>query len=145
MEIKGPIATHEQFDLLKDYLVTRHLEGGMADMDFARYQMMVEDCASETEIIEYRKPDKTLIAAILIDRLNDGHSLVYSFFAPGESKRSLGKLMILDQIHRCQALGHIYLYLGYWVPGSPKMHYKSYFKPCEILTHRGWSPLSEET
>lgn len=144
-EVKGPIATYEQYDLLKEYLLTRHLEGGMADMDFDRYQMMVEDCATETEIIEYRTPDKTLIAAILIDRLNDGHSLVYSFFAPNQSKRSLGKLMILDQIQRCKALEHNYLYLGYWVPGSQKMHYKSTFKPCEILTHRGWVPLVEDT
>jgi len=144
MEVKQAIATHEQYDLLKDYLLTRHLEGGMADMDFDRYQMMVEDCASETEIIEYRTSNKTLIAAILIDRLNDGYSLVYSFFATTQSKRSLGKLMILDQIQRCKELDHIYLYLGYWVPGSQKMHYKSRFKPCEVLTHNGWAPLLED-
>lgn len=142
-EVKGPVATREQFDLLKAYLENRHLEGGMADMDFVRYEMMVEDCAAETEIVEYRNADRALIAAILIDRLNDGHSLVYSFFAPQEAKRSLGKLMILDQIKQCKDLDHPYLYLGYWVPGSSKMQYKSDFKPCEILTHAGWSPQSD--
>lgn len=140
-EVKGPIATREQFDLLKLYLTTRHEAGGMADMDFYRYEMMVEDCATETEIVEYRNDDGILKAAILIDRLTDGQSLVYSFFDPNESKRSLGLLMILDQIKRCAADGLPYLYLGYWVPQSPKMQYKSDFTPCEVLTHRGWALL----
>ncbi len=145
LEAKGPIATREQFDLLKLYLTKRHEKGGMADMDFSRYEMMVEDCAAETEILEYRTENGALIAAILIDKLTDGHSLVYSFFDPAEEKRSLGLLMILDQIKHCASLGHPYLYLGYWVPESPKMQYKSAFKPCEVLTHKGWLPLEDKT
>lgn len=143
-EIKGPIATREQFDLLKLYLTTRHEKGGMADMDFARYEMMVEDCATETEIVEYRSSDGKLVAGILIDRLTDGHSLVYSFFDSREEKRSLGLLMILDQIAFCEANNDPYLYLGYWVPDSQKMQYKSDFKPCEVLTHRGWAILENK-
>jgi arginine-tRNA-protein transferase len=137
------LATREQFDLLKRYLTTRHIKGGMADMDFDRYEMMVEDCASETEIIEYRSNDKTLVAAILIDRLTDGHSLVYSFFDPDLNKRSLGNLMILDEIERCHLFGLPFLYLGYWVPGSPKMDYKAGFQPSEVLSHRGWISMSD--
>jgi len=113
----------------------------MTDMDFIRYEMMVEECASETEIVEYRNEDGALIACMLIDRLNDGLSLVYSFFEPDESGRSLGNFMIVDQISRCHEEELPFLYLGYWVPGSPKMHYKSRFKPAEILGHRGWTPL----
>ncbi len=143
-EIRGPIATREQFDLLKLYLTSRHEKGGMADMDFARYEMMVEDCATETEIVEYRNSEGKLVAGILIDRLTDGHSLVYSFFDPNEEKRSLGLLMILDQIAFCEANNDPYLYLGYWVPDSQKMQYKSDFKPCEVLTHRGWAMLENK-
>jgi arginine-tRNA-protein transferase len=142
-EVVPAIATQEQFDLLKEYLVTRHTSGGMADMDFMRYEMMVEECSAETEIVEYRLPDGVLIAAMLIDRLSDGLSLVYSFFSPEEQKRSLGNLMILDQIKRCANQDLPYLYLGYWVPDSPKMDYKSRFRPCETLTHRGWAELGE--
>lgn len=137
------IATQEQFELLKDYLLTRHTSGGMADMDFLRYEMMVEECSAETEIVEYHLPGGSLIAAMLIDRLNDGLSLVYSFFSPEEQKRSLGNLMILDQIKRCADQNLPYLYLGYWVPDSPKMDYKARFRPCETLTHRGWAVLGE--
>jgi len=139
----GAIATPEQFDLLQRYLNHRHPDGGMVEMDFQRYEMMVEDCATETEIVEYRTQDGTLIACVLADRLMDGLSLVYSFFDPEHSKRSLGNYMILDQIKRCAAERSPYLYLGYWVPDSPKMQYKSRFRPCETLGHRGWHKLSE--
>ncbi len=135
------IATQEQFDLLQTYLDSRHAGGGMNLMDFIRYEMMVEECASETEIVEYRDAENHLIACMLVDRLDDGLSLVYSFFDPVESQRSLGNYMILTQIQRCRDKGQPYLYLGYWVPDSPKMHYKSRFKPCEVLGHAGWRPL----
>lgn len=138
------VATQEQFGLLSDYLASRHPGGGMTDMDFMRYEMMVEECASETEIMEYRNGTGELIACMLIDRLTDGLSLVYSFFAAEERDRSLGNFMILDQIAFCRAEGLPYLYLGYWVPGSPKMDYKARFQPSEVLGHRGWMPLESK-
>jgi arginine-tRNA-protein transferase len=135
------IATREQYALLQRYLQFRHAGGGMTDMDFTRYEMMVEECASETEIVEYRKADNTLLACMLIDRLSDGLSLVYSFFEPEHTARSLGNFMIIDQILRTAKEGLDHLYLGYWVPGSPKMDYKARFQPAEILGFRGWTPL----
>ncbi|MEM7729657.1 MAG: arginyltransferase [Pseudomonadota bacterium] len=141
IELAPAVATDEQFALLGRYLAFRHPGGGMTDMDMSRYEMMVEECASETEIVEYRNVDGRLIACMLIDRLNDGLSLVYSFFDPDQQKRSLGNFMILDQIFRARNEGLPYLYLGYWVPGSPKMDYKIRFQPSEILGHRGWMPL----
>ena len=138
---KYAVATHEQFDLLQRYLNARHSGGGMTDMDFARYEMMAEECASETSITEFRTPDGTLIAAMLVDQLTDGMSLVYSFFDPEHSDRSLGNLMILKHISMCIAENFEYLYLGYWVPDSPKMSYKARFRPCETLTHIGWKLL----
>jgi len=135
-------ATDEQFDLLQRYLHSRHAGGGMTSMDFDRYAMMVEECASETDITEFRDADGKLIAAMLVDRLIDGMSLVYSFFDPEQTDRSLGNFMILTHIQMCQAEELPYMYLGYWVPDSPKMAYKSRFQPCEILTHAGWNPLN---
>jgi arginine-tRNA-protein transferase len=141
VDLAPAVATREQFELLKRYLGFRHPGGGMTDMDMSRYEMMVEECASETEIVEYRLPDETLIACMLIDRLNDGLSLVYSFFDPDLTARSLGIFLILDQIRRAKLEAVPYLYLGYWVPGSPKMDYKARFQPAEVLGHRGWMPL----
>ena len=139
------IATPEQFKLLHHYLIARHNGGGMSEMDFTRYEMMVEECAAETEIIEYRDPEGTLIACALVDQLSDGLSMVYSFFDPNENKRSLGNQMILDHIQSCQSRELLYLYLGYWVKGSQKMNYKIRFQPCELLGTTGWQPIKTHT
>jgi len=70
--------------------------------------------------------------------LNDGLSMVYSFFDPDESGRSLGTYMILDHIERARRMGLPYVYLGYWVRGSRKMDYKGRFLPQERLTPDAW-------
>lgn len=149
-ELVANVATHEQFALLRKYLGTRHAGGGMAGMDEDDYVAMVEDSAVPTHIVEYRLPRQTgqrskLIAATLIDVLADGLSMVYSFFDPAMSERSLGSFMILDQIERAKARKLDYVYLGYWVKGSSKMGYKTRFSPLEALTTNGWTALVDTT
>jgi arginyl-tRNA--protein-N-Asp/Glu arginylyltransferase len=39
---------------------------------------------------------------------------------------------------RARRLGLPYVYLGYWVDGSPKMSYKARFRPQERLMQQGW-------
>ena len=131
-------ATQEQFSLLSRYLNHRHPGGGMSEIDFEQYEMMVEDCASFTEIFEYRDAEGRLIACCITDTLNDGLSMVYSFFDTEQKNRSLGVYMILDHLYICQQSNFNYLYLGYWVKNSPKMQYKSRFNPNEILGANGW-------
>lgn len=143
-EVCEAYATQEQFSLMRKYLLSRHTGGGMSDMDFIRYEMMVEECASATDIVEYRNPEGELVACVLIDFLNDGLSMVYSFFDPDLSTQSLGKFMILDHIKRCKDMGLPFLYLGYWVEGSPKMDYKALFQPAEILGIHGWARLENK-
>ncbi len=135
-------ATEEQFSLLRSYLDARHQQGGMADMTALDFVSMVEDTAVDTNIIEYRPraadADNRLIATALTDRLEDGLSMVYSFFDPDLSARSLGTYLILDHIELARELGLPYVYLGYWIEGSAKMAYKARFKPLEALTREGW-------
>ena len=137
-ETVEPLATPEQFALLQKYLSSRHSDGGMVDMDFARYELMVEDCAARTDLHEYRDENGELLAVCITDTLQDGLSMVYSFFDPDASKRSLGSYMVLDHIAMCQDHEVENLYLGYWVKTSRKMGYKARFKPFEILTRNGW-------
>lgn len=137
-------ATPEQFALLSRYLDARHGDGDMAGMDFFDFAGMVEDGAQRTEIVEYRDASSALVAAVLIDRLQDGFSLVYSFFDPDLDRRSLGAFMILDHIDRAQREDLPYVYLGYWVHGSDKMDYKARYKPLEILDPTGWRLLTED-
>lgn len=137
-------ATPEQFGLLSAYLKDRHGDGDMAGMDFFEYASMVEDGAQRTDLVEYRDPDGHLIAAALVDELADGFSLVYSFFEPSLARHSLGVYIILDHIRLAKAMGLPYVYLGYWVKGSPKMDYKKRFRPLEVLEPTGWRRRDNE-
>ena len=137
-------ASPEQYALLTRYLDARHGDGDMAGMDFFEFASMVEDGAQRTDVVEYRDEDGFLVAAALVDELSDGYSMVYSFFDPDLEASSLGNFMILDQIRRAQEDGLDYVYLGYWVPGSAKMHYKARYRPLEILDPTGWRRLTEE-
>lgn len=140
-EVCEPYATQEQFDLLSGYLADRHAGGGMNDMDFTRYETMVEECASRTLIVEYRDESGKLVACCLSDEMSEGLSMVYSFYDIAQPKRSLGKFMILDHIDICRAARLPWLYLGYWVKGSQKMDYKADFTPAQVLTPAGWKAL----
>ena len=136
-------ATAEQFQLFQRYQQARHGDGDMATMSFYDYRAMVEDTPIETFIIEFRDPDDRMVGACLADKLGDGLSAVYSFFAPGLEKRSLGTYAILWLIERARALGLPYVYLGYWVPESRKMAYKSRFRPSEVLMGGAWRMLTD--
>ena len=145
---RAPQATSDQYSLFRRYLDSRHAEGGMAHMSVLDYALMVEDSHVESGVVEYRRrgvdsatsgrDEGDIIACALTDVLADGLSMVYSFFDPEFSERSLGTFMILEHVERARKLGKPYVYLGYWVDGSPKMHYKSRFKPQERLTPKGW-------
>lgn len=139
--IRAPRATSGQFSMLRAYLDSRHADGGMAGMTVLDYVSMVEETAVDTMLIEYWLVEdgaERLIAAALSDRLTDGLSMVYSFFEPEEARRSLGAYMIVDHVALARDLQLPYVYLGYWVPGSPKMDYKRAFQPLEKLTAAGW-------
>ncbi len=137
-------ATDEQFELLERYLSSRHAEGGMNDMSFGDYAMMVADTPARTHITEYRNPEGGLAAAALVDALSDGLSLVYSFFDPDMPRRSLGAFIILDHVVQARASDSDFVYLGYWVKGSPKMDYKRRFGPLEVLRAGGWTRLGAD-
>jgi arginine-tRNA-protein transferase len=138
-----PWATEEQFSILRRYLDARHKGGGMSEMSMFDYVAMVEDSAVETQIVEYRLPGQgrlpgRLVAACLADTLNDGLSMVYSFFEVDLAPRSLGTFMVLEHVARARALGLAYVYLGYYIQGSRKMDYKARFGPLEARMPGGW-------
>ena len=144
IEAAKPVrATAEQFELFARYQDSRHNGGDMATMDFYDYQALIEETPVDSELIEYRTPDRRLIGACLADRMGDGLSAVYSYFDPGEPRRSLGTYMILRLIERSREAGLPYVYLGYWIEDSQKMSYKERFKPLEYYAGDGWRSLAE--
>jgi len=49
-----PWATESQFELFKEYLASRHFDGGMADMDIFEFASMVEETPVRSRVVEYR-------------------------------------------------------------------------------------------
>lgn len=157
-------ATEEQYELFRRYLDARHADGGMADMDVFEFAAMIEETPVRTRLIEYRLPEAPgahgtaaetpagrpsrqgegrLIAVCLTDVLDDGLSLVYSFYDPDLGRRSLGSHVILDHVEIARAAGLPYVYLGYWVPGSRKMDYKARFGALEIYKGGVWQEIGD--
>lgn len=134
-----PRATTEQYELFSAYQAVRHHGGDMATMDFYDYQALVEETPVESRLVEFRLPSGELAACCLVDQMRDGLSAVYSFFDPQLSKRSLGTYMILWLIDRAGKLGLPFVYLGYWIDGSPKMSYKEKFQPLEYFADGNWA------
>jgi arginine-tRNA-protein transferase len=141
----SPWATEEQFDLFRRYLDQRHADGGMADMDIFEFAAMIEETPVKSRVIEYRsstaEEGRRLTAVCLTDVLDDGLSMVYSFFDPARVGSSLGTYLILDHVEIARNAGLPYVYLGYWVPGSRKMGYKANFAALEIFKGGEWQPI----
>jgi arginine-tRNA-protein transferase len=135
------VADTEHYHLFRSYLAERHFDGGMADMGFPDYRAMIEDSPVPTHVIEFRDPEDTLVAVCLTDRMSDGYSLVYSFFDPEASERSLGNYMILWHAEKARDRGLRHIYLGYWIANSRKMAYKARFRPLEALVGSQWRPF----
>ncbi len=145
----SPWATDEQFQLFRRYLDSRHADGGMADMDIFEFAAMIEETPVKTRVIEYRSrkvaegAPQPLTAVCLTDVLDDGLSMVYSFFDPAREADSLGTYLILDHVEIARRANLPYVYLGYWVPGSRKMGYKAKFGALEIYKGGVWQPIGD--
>jgi arginine-tRNA-protein transferase len=138
-------ATPEQFRLFLGYQHARHGDSEMASMSYRDYRGMVEDTPTRTQIVEFRDATGRLVAASLVDRLDDGMSAVYSFFDPARPRRSLGSWSILWLVEECRRQGEAFVYLGYWIADSPKMAYKGRFPALEQLTAAGWDAVRPPT
>ena len=146
-EATSPWATEEQYALFRAYLDSRHADGGMADMDIFEFAAMIEETPIRSRVIEYSRRDedgeKELAAVCLTDVLDDGLSMVYSFYDPKLAEASLGTHVILDHVDIARGANLPYVYLGYWVPGSVKMNYKANFSSLEVYQGGEWRDIGD--
>lgn len=135
------MASVEQYRLFSGYQHMRHPGGDMSEMKFSEYRAMVEDTPVESRTVEFRNFAGALVSVMLMDRMDNSLSAVYSFYDYKQMRRSIGTYMILWMIEQANTLGFNHVYLGYWIDGSNKMAYKARFKPLEILIKDEWRVL----
>ena len=96
---------------------------------------------SPTRFVEFRDSGH-LVAIAVTDFCAAGLSAVYTFFDPEQDARGLGTFAILNQLRLAQEHALPFLYLGFWIDGHPKMHYKTRYRPLEVLRDGAWRELA---
>lgn len=137
LERRPAAYTEEYFALYQRYLAGRHAGGGMDEPSVDDFSRFLFSKWSQTEFIEFRLGER-LLAVAVTDVTRSGFSAVYCFYDPSEAKRSLGVFAILSQIELARAAGLSHLYLGFWLAGHAKMHYKSTYSGLELLQAGAW-------
>jgi|SRR5690625_407087 len=133
-----PLTWHpEHFKLYETYQQQRHPESAYESTQRSQYIQFLLASHIHSKLIEFRNANGKLKIVALTDFLKNGLSAVYTFYDPYIAG-SLGTYAILWQIQYARKLGLPWLYLGYWIKDSPKMSYKTRFRPYQLYIDNRW-------
>jgi len=136
-EPRRPYFDAAHFALYQRYQASRHAGGGMDHDDRDQYAHFLLQSNVDTYLVEFREAGQLRMVSV-IDQIEDGLSAVYTFFDPDFPQRSFGVYNVLWQIELARSLDLPYVYLGYWIENSPKMAYKSQYRPLQGLIDADW-------
>lgn len=138
-------ASKEHYSLYQRYITARHADGEMYPPSLHTFEQFLAQSPADTAFLEFRDPDRRLVAVAVTDKLANGLSSIYTFYDPDPqfNSRSLGVYCILQQIQLAAELGLPYVYLGYWIPSVRKMSYKTNYTPIELLINEVWQRFDE--
>lgn len=138
---RPPHFSEELYALYARYIEQRHADGDMYPPSREQFQTFLVRNLAFARFFELRK-DGYLMAVAVTDVLPNGLSAVYTFYAPEEEHRSLGRYAILWQINEAARLELSDVYLGYWIKNCRKMNYKTEYRPIELLVNQRWVSLT---
>ena len=137
-EIGAVEASDETLQLCDAFLKSRYPGRGNSAEEYY-YGFFATTMADSFEI-RYRVEGR-LVGVTIIDVGNSWLNAVYFFFAPEESRRSLGTFNVLTLVDQCRQWQIDHLYLGYWIKEVQAMRYKANFKPHQLLTDGSWQTI----
>lgn len=139
--IKPAEFDQRHFELYRRYMDARHPDGSMAKPEPEQYLRFFGSSWADTRFIEFSEGEH-LLAVTVMDLLDNGLSAVYTFFDPTARERGLGVHAVLWLIEEAKRRQLPYIYLGYLIKESPKMNYKTRYRPLEFFHDGLWRPLS---
>ena len=142
VEETAEISDDAAYELYSKYIELRHKDGDMYPPVREQYESFLNNpwgCTRYYRFYTQCEGQKVLIAIAVADFLNDGQSAIYTFFDPGEAKRSLGTYTLLWQVENARKMELQYLYLGYWIRDCQKMSYKSSYRPLQLRINNCWT------
>ena len=130
--------TAEKIMLYHNYINSKHPENREKDPgDSVNILMAIHHGYDRIMEMEYYLNDR-LIGVGIVDEGVDALSSNYFYYDTGYLDRRLGIFSILKEIELAQKLGKRYYYLGFYIEENPKMSYKKYFRPNQVLENGEW-------
>ncbi len=137
LQLGPPAIDPPRIDLFNKHRRLRNLEHGDGPIDAQGYtQFLTETCCDTWEMSYFL--DQRLVCVAIADVGEESMSAVYCYYDPELADLSLGTYSVLKQAELCRRSQRRYLYLGFYVAGSPHMLYKAKFHPHERRIDGQW-------